>query len=66
MLSKKKPSPIELKPAADKLATFHRDSGKIVTRMGGAKTGTAIYITTDPEVIRVFDEILSQAQGLKV
>lgn len=51
----------DVKLSCDHLATVHQNSGQIATRFGGKETGTAIYVTRDPQIIQSFDCALGLA-----
>lgn len=55
----------EVKQACDLLATVHRDAGCLASRLGGANSGTVIYVTRDPLVAQAIDALLGvQKKGV--
>ena len=54
-----------MKEACDVLATVHRDAGCLASRLGGANSGTVIYVTRDPLVAQAIDALLGvQKKGV--
>lgn len=65
MRKKRTKAPAEVKEACDVLATVHRDAGCLASRLGGANSGTVIYVTRDPLVAQAIDALLGvQKKGV--